>query len=125
MNHVRLTFDVQSLQLNHQHFFYLDADDNLKTTEEVWPELQQIHQSEELCVKANTLLLIMQFLVKEEEVIHISRESVSKKSRRIAKKAANLNELLRYLNKKGYISFQYAGVSGRKQFITINPKIFM
>lgn len=97
----------------------------IKATEKNWPTLKEIHLSEELSKKANTLLLIMQFLIKEAEMIYISRESVSKKSRRIVKKAANLNELLSYLTEKGYISFQYAGVSGRKQFIPINPKVFM
>lgn len=125
MNHARLILDVSSLHLNHQHFFYFDTEDNLKTTIEVWPTPQPIHYSDKLSEKAITLLLIMQFLVKEAEMIHISRASVSKKSRRIANKAANLNELLRFLNEKGYISFQYAGVFGRKQFITINPKVFI
>lgn len=124
MKYVQLTFDTLFLQFNHQQFFYFDNKGSLKTTEEFWPELQPINQIEELYLKANTLLLVMQYLVKEESIIHISRESVSKKSRSIAKKAANLNELLRFLNEKGYISFQYAGVYGRKQFITLNPKIF-
>lgn len=125
MNYARLILDVSSLHLNHQHFFYLDAGNGLKTTIESWPTLQPLYDFEELSSKATVFLLIMQFLVKEAGIIHISRGDVSKKSRRIAKKAANLNELLRYLNKKGYISFQYGGISGRKQFITINPKVFI
>lgn len=125
MNQARLILDINSLHLNHQHFFYLDTEHDLKTTIEAWPTPQPIHYSDELSEKAITLLLIMQFLVKKTETIHVSRESVSKQSRRIAKNAASLNELLRYLNEKGHISFQYAGVYGRKQFITINPKVFI
>lgn len=123
MGCVQLTFNTLFLQVNHQQFFHFDKEGNFKVSEDVWPELQSIAETEELCLKANTLLLIMQFLVNEENNIHIARNSVSKKSRSIAKKAANLNELLRFLNEKGYISFQYAGVYGRKQFITLNPKI--
>lgn len=124
MDYVRLYLNIDSLQLSHQHFFYFDNEGNLKTTNETWPTLQPIMASEELSTKAVTLLIIIQFLVKEDKMIHISRNSISKKSRHIAKKAENLNELLRFLCERGYISFQYAGVYGRKQFITLNPKIF-
>lgn len=125
MNYARLHLNINSLQLNHQQFFYFDSEDNLKTTNETWPELKTISPLEELGTKAVTMLLTIQFLVKEDKIIHISREIVSKKSRRIAKKSANLNEILHFLHERGYINFQYAGVYGRKQFITINPKIFI
>lgn len=124
MDYVRVHLNIDLLQLNHQQFFYFDNEDNLKTTNETWPMLQPFFSGEKLSGKAIELLLIMQFLAREEKMIHISRESVSKKSRCIAKKADRLNELLRFLNAKGYISFQYAGVFGRKQFITLNPLIF-
>ena len=86
MKYVQLSFDTLFLQFNHQQFFYFDKGGNLKAPEDVWPELQSIDQTEELCLKANTLLLIMQFLVKTENNIHIARESVSKNSRSIAKR---------------------------------------
>lgn len=125
MNYPLLIFNTTSLRLSHQHFFYFDNEHKLQTTMDSWPSLQPFFPEEKLSGKAIELLLVMQFLARKEKTIHISRESLSQKSRRIVKKATNLNELLRFLNKKGYISFQYAGVFGRKQFITLNPQIFI
>lgn len=125
MDYALLILNATSFRLSHQHFFYFDNEQKLQTTNDSWPTLQPFFPEEALSGKAIELLLIMQFLAREDKMIHISRESVSKKSRRIVKKVSNLNKLLRYLNEKGYISFQYAGAYGRKQFITLNPQIFI
>lgn len=125
MNNTLLIFNATSLCMSHQHFFYFDNEQKLQTTSDSWPTLQPFFQEEELSDKAIGLLLVMQFLAREEKMIVVSRESVYKNSRHITKKAANLNKLLCFLQEEGYLDLQYAGVSGRKQFITLNPQIFL
>lgn len=124
MNNALLIINTTSLRMSHQHFFYFDNEQNLHTTIDSWPTLQPFLSKEKLSGKAIELLLVIQFLVREENTIQISRESVSKKARRIAKRAAHLNELFYLLHEKGYLSFQYGGVKGRKQFIILNPQFF-
>jgi len=125
MNSVRIKLSLNSLQLNHQQFYYFDEKGNLKTTLDDWPNLEPLFSSEELHLKALRFLPIMQYLVKETKVLQISRNTLNKKTRSIVKNAAKFDEVLTYLHSKKYINYQYGGVHGRKQFNTLNPKIFL
>lgn len=119
MNYKLSKLNGYPILLNHQHFIYFDDEQELKTTIDSWPALQV------LSFEAHELLSIMRDIALEEGMSTISRNSVSKKAQGIAKDSAHLNELLYFLRSKGYLNFQKGGVYGHKQFIALNPDIFI
>lgn len=116
---------LNSIDISHQHFFYYDEENNLKTTMEDWPKLQPLSTLNNANHTAINLLLIIKLLVQEEKVLQISRSIVFKKSQHIIKNAKSLNSLLFCLYELSYIHFQIGGKYGRKQFITLNTKVFL
>lgn len=116
---------LNSIDISHQHFFYYDEESNLKTTMEAWPKLQPLPTRKNENHLAIDLLLIIKLLVIEEKTLQISRSILLKRSQHIVKNAKNLNSILLLLYELGYIHFQIGGKYGQKQFITLNPKVFL
>lgn len=125
MKKKQLKLNINSIDLTHQHFFYFDEDNSLKTTIETWPNLKPITTLNNVNHKAFKLLLIIESLVSEKKVLQISRSTIFRKSQYLVKNATNLNKLLYFLSENGYIHFQSSDKYGRNQLIALNPKVFL